>query len=366
MSDLNEFKYLKTKQYYIDLYDLRTIRDCLYYYRNLYKKLPEARELKTKNSKKKNEDDWLRTMNMVIHSIKTERFNHKEKTISEWMEKDRVKQERYDNATPLELYCETCEVLLSGELKTLHEDKDDNLRISHIYTCPKCKKRSAYYDNGDEFVVEPELCEKCGGTVDVSIKINKKKDTTTWIHKCSDCGDETKQIDDHKEWEANRQKKQKQEDELLEKFRNDFCFNEKEGNEAVLWFEGIKHLNEEIRLQKKKDKDPAYKKAKQVQKLKVTELNKRLVDLLSKNGYIDLIFEKPEMDRYVIVPFVVSDSKEDRPEYDSKKQLKKLITNELSSTNWRLMSDGINYRVGYLTGRLRCYENEDDLVNLFK
>ena len=201
--DINK-TYLKPKQYYIDIYDVRTIRDCLYYYKSLYQKLSEAKNLKTKKnvSKKKNETDWLRMMNMVIHSIKTERFKHKEETISEWMEKDRVKQEKYDNTSPLELYCEDCEVLLSGGLKTLHEDIDDNLRVSHIYTCPKCKKRSAYYDNGDEFIVEPELCEKCGATIDVSIKINQNKDTTTWIHKCSGCGDETKHIDDHKKWDT--------------------------------------------------------------------------------------------------------------------------------------------------------------------
>lgn len=70
------------------------------------------------------------------------------------------------------------------------------------------------------------------------------------------------------------------------------------------------------------------------------------------------------MDRYVIVPLVVRDSNEDRAEYDSKKQLKKLITDELSSTNWRLMSNGTSYRVGYLTGRLRCYGNNDDLAGI--
>lgn len=366
MQKQDEFSYLKPKQYYINLYDLRTINDCLYYYQSLYKKLPEARELKTEASKEKNETDWLRMINMVIHSIKTDRFKHKEETISEWMEKDRIRQEKYDNACPLELYCEDCKVLLSSGLKTMHEDKDGDLKVSHIYTCPKCKNRSAYYDNGDEFVVDPELCVKCGATIDVSIKINKKKDTTTWIHKCSGCGEETKHIDDHKEWEANRQKQKKQDEELLTKFRNDFCFNESDGNEAVLWFERIERINEGIKQQTQKEEDPAYQKAKKVHKLKVTELHKRLSDVLTKDNYIDLIFEKPEMDRYVVVPFVVSDSKEGRAEYDSKRQLKKLITNKLSNTNWRLMSDGINYRVGYLTGRLRCYENEDDLVEIMK
>jgi len=51
-------------------------------------------------------------------------------------------------------------------------------------------------------------------------------------------------------------------------------------------------------------------------------------------------------------------------EYDSKKQLKKVIDKTLENTNWRLMSAGVRYRVGYLNGSLRCYETEDDLIKL--
>lgn len=36
----------------------------------------------------------------------------------------------------------------------------------------------------------------------------------------------------------------------------------------------------------------------------------------------------------------------------------------LESTNWRLASDGISYRLGYLNGRLHAYENEEDLKKL--
>jgi len=31
---------------------------------------------------------------------------------------------------------------------------------------------------------------------------------------------------------------------------------------------------------------------------------------------------------------------------------------------WRLMSDGISYRLGYLNGRVRAYEREEDLKQL--
>ena len=72
------------------------------------------------------------------------------------------------------------------------------------------------------------------------------------------------------------------------------------------------------------------------------------------------------MGRYVTVPFVVQDGKADRVEYDSKTQLKKLINIALDKTNWRLMSDGVSYRVGYLSGKLRCHETEEDLIEISK
>jgi hypothetical protein len=40
------------------------------------------------------------------------------------------------------------------------------------------------------------------------------------------------------------------------------------------------------------------------------------------------------------------------------------VDQALIDTNWRLMSDGISYRLGYLNGRLRAYEQEEDLKEL--
>ena len=50
----------------------------------------------------------------------------------------------------------------------------------------------------------------------------------------------------------------------------------------------------------------------------------------------------------------------------SQKVLSKAVEKALLNTNWRLMSEGISYRLGYLNGRLRAYEREEDLLNLVK
>ncbi len=58
------------------------------------------------------------------------------------------------------------------------------------------------------------------------------------------------------------------------------------------------------------------------------------------------------------------DSKPDRNDNDSRKTLKKLVDSALSDANWRLMSDGISYRLGYLNGRVKAYEGEDAMKEL--
>jgi len=72
------------------------------------------------------------------------------------------------------------------------------------------------------------------------------------------------------------------------------------------------------------------------------------------------------MGRYVVVPFTVQEADNDRGEYDSKNSLRKLIKKTLEKTNWRLMSEGISYRLGYLSGRLRGYESDSELAKAIK
>jgi hypothetical protein len=77
-------------------------------------------------------------------------------------------------------------------------------------------------------------------------------------------------------------------------------------------------------------------------------------------------FKKERGGQFVIIDFSVNETKDDRKEYDSQNALKKLIKGILEDTNWRLMSDGIHYRLGILTGRLKAYEREEDLVEVVR
>jgi hypothetical protein len=359
--------YLQEEQYYSDLYDLQTIKECLRYYHALKSKMPEmmAQPKVQHLSEEKRKNDWLRIMNIVVYSIKTSRFEHKRATIEEWMNKDRIKQERFDAAQESELYCPKCNVMLNVIDKTLRDWPENTLRILFLYECPRCNLRKDQYDTGEEYKREPDLCEKCGAEIKVTIKFDKKKDTTTWIHKCTRCDYKKVEVENNKKWQTEHDLAEKKDQKLLAELREEFCFSEKEGNEAVLHAKQLSDLVSRWKKDDKKSKDPIYQKVRKLNKLKVIEVKKLLTEALEKEGYTDLQFEKPEMGRFVAVPFVVQDSNTDREGYNSKQSLKKLINSSLEVCNWRLMSEGINYRVGYLSGRLRCYENEDELANLY-
>ncbi|MNY14781.1 hypothetical protein D3C86_1479690 [compost metagenome] len=55
-----------------------------------------------------------------------------------------------------------------------------------------------------------------------------------------------------------------------------------------------------------------------------------------------------------------------RDERSSIKALKKTLTDLLFSTNWRLMSTDIYYNLGFLTGQIKGFSLEEDLIKLGK
>ncbi len=71
------------------------------------------------------------------------------------------------------------------------------------------------------------------------------------------------------------------------------------------------------------------------------------------------------MGRIVSIEFSI-EKMETENERVSMQKLNKLLQKHLEETNWRLMSDGISYRLGVLSGRIRIYEGEDGLAKLIE
>lgn len=118
---------------------------------------------------------------------------------------------------------------------------------------------------------------------------------------------------------------------------------------------------------KEKEKNQKlYDELAKIKKLSIAEIEKLLTPILEKSGYKNLQFSKPELGRGIKVEFTAQEAQTARREYDSRIGLQNLIKRSLLKTNWKLMSEGISYRLGFLQGRLIGIENEDDLKELVK
>lgn len=126
--------------------------------------------------------------------------------------------------------------------------------------------------------------------------------------------------------------------------------------------EGIARLSKD--LQEREARKDDYAAVAELKKLTIHELETLLSPLLNTKGYAKLQFGAPEMGKDVFVPFAAQDTKSGRIDRESSHELQKVIKTALQDTNWRLMSEGISYRLGFLSGRLRAYEREEDLLKL--
>lgn len=237
-------------------------------------------------------------------------------------------------------------------------------KILFFFECPSCRKRQWLYEDGTEWRYEAPNCPDCGSSLDHKSQVSNYVVTT--FYSCPNCSYKNNEVDDYnkedKEWEEEKERKKN----LLAEHRKEFCLDDETGENLLRFYEFISRLAAEHKEKQKKDKDPLFQKARQLKKLTLIQLEKLIGEAIKKDGYKDLKFGKPEMGRVVTIDFSVIETNEDRKENISQNILKKLIKEVLENTNWRLMSEGVDYRLGILTGRLRAYEQEKDLVEIMR
>ena len=104
----------------------------------------------------------------------------------------------------------------------------------------------------------------------------------------------------------------------------------------------------------------------EIEKINLPQLEERLIKLTEANKFKKLQFQTPDMGRHVTIEFTIQDATS-RIEKESKKLLAKILQENLIKTNWRLVSpDSLFYRLGILSGKLKAYETEEDLLILAK
>lgn len=348
-------KYLKDKSEYIDRYDRATVERCRW-----IEKAISGTDIQKHHKKKLTKEEKARMSNafneLHLWFAIGESYAKKEETILRWMGEDEERDRLLETAkAPLGITCHACKREMFVSHKHLETYSDAPDKVLFMYDCPSGHlPRRAFYHNGDEWVREAPLCPKCRTPLNQEDKDTKRFFKT--ISTCPKCG--------HVEVsEIERMADKRKDDPDYEKDRARFC-SEEEGRKYVQWMSTAKELSAIIEKEKEKEKNKElYSRVGQLKKLTVPQAKEHISNALKETSYSNLVFEQPTMERIVSIGFTVEDST-DQGEYDSRTKLTKLLKKLLEETNWRLMSDGISYRLGILGGRIRVYEKEEDLVRL--
>lgn len=362
------YTHLKDRQYYEDIYDRHTVewarRDTVYYdnfHDEMKRNLPKGEKLdKPGNAFALN----LFYMQVVGNDL-LRRYEEREGSITEWMARDSAKDEQIAEARlssePTCRHCDKQGLRLIDKIlihRGDHHDFDEPEEVVFTLCCPYCEKNTAIWEDGTVWLPKPTHCPKCASVM--TEKTTTTKTATIFTYTCPSCSHTYKDKLDFSK------KEEEKSDPDFDKDREHYCLRDTEFRERLFKmrhdFEEMARLGKEFK--EKEDNKHLYDVMKEMKKPKIAELNTLLAPALEKAGYIEFSLEKPEMGKDVFVGFNCLDSKSDRSDRDSTKTLKKVVEKAIQNTNWRLMSDGISYRLGYLNGRLRAYEREEDLKKL--
>jgi len=297
---------------------------------------------------------------MMVGNRLVERYNERDQAIRTMMAEDEALDVRLSAARlTSEPRCEHCSKtgLRITDKTLMHREGQDSDDVLLVLRCPRCEKNTALWGDGTPWEHRHTKCPKCQSIMQETSSCRSKVITTTYT--CPNCSYTYKD-----KLDLNHGKES--EDSGYEEDRRIYCLQDesirKEHQEAKVRFEGLIRFAKDHK--EKEGNKHIYDAMKDMKKPKITELTPLLQPVLEKAGYTNFSLDKPEIGKNIFVGFNCLDTKSDRNDYDSIKTLEKLVKKTLADTNWRLMSDGIHYRLGYLDGRVRAYEREDDLKNL--
>jgi len=363
------YQYLKSREHYEELYDQGTVERCRSGERVVNDSFREVAKKAGPKALEERKPGWYllysQTYFGLVETPAAARAVRREQTINEWMERNEQKERRLANAhlakTP---YCRVC----GKDMELINRDymhRESNASAERddillMFECVPCNKRVAYWEDGTEWEGHKTYCEKCKGEMKSTHK--KHMGVITMIYTCPKCGHSYDYVLDlNKDDPVTKEPA----DPFYELDRKRFIFD----SDMMFKYEQKgQHLQRLLKLEATIADQAVYtdiyEAIKDIKKLKVAQLTEILKPVLEKAGYTEFKLDQPEIGREVAVGFSCLDAKPEREEYNSKKELQKLIAKKLDDTNWRLMSEGVSYRVGYLTGRLRAYESEEELRKL--
>jgi len=340
--------YRQSDQYYIDMVDRETIE-----------------ELKAKEKEEKDELAGIEDPEKIVEitlrrSVSYDSFRNlgifyarQRRHLIEKMMRNDEHMDRLIERTPEPkgIRCKTC----NGSMSVCNHFFDvKEIPIMFVFDCPDGHApRRVIYPDGREYFFPKPKCPKC--RFEITKKTKKLKTKIVTVCNCAMCGKSWKE-------ELDIRMEKKTEAPIAPEDRAKYC----------LGFEGLKTFLEDLEsltnVLIKADADAAVRNkmetsgANKIEKLTIPELEFRLGKASEIGGFIKFLLEKPEMKQHVRVPFTAQDPLK-RNERESLKEFKEIIGKELLPTNWRLVGD-VTYRLGYLSGGLKAFEQDEDLIRL--
>ena len=318
-------QYLQDEQHYIDRYDLDTIEECLdtvKMFQEVYQKSLVSEEMKHLSQEEK-----ARNVNIMLSRalffIQAKWYQSKQETIRKWMDDDKRKQDKQDfTPEPTGVVCPLCGASMNFNVTKQLEYSYDSpiMRMMFLLKCSKCAKQQWVYDDGEIRVFKPNLCPKCKEEMEVSA--SRKGKVVTWKYTCKACGytkieteDLAEKDKEMEKWKEHRKREEEENKKLLEKYRKEYCLSDTEGKKYVEEMEALEVGHEVYEEEKRKYDRQAYQASVSLKKLTILDLEKLLAEKLLKENYVKFTLDKPDMGRFVVVPFSVLDATSTRRQY---------------------------------------------------
>lgn len=333
------YKHLRHRKSYEERYDRMTVEACRHT-EEFIERFAESKE-----GKKVKKEELNRICHFEIYFQTGEYFIKKNETIENWMQRDRKRDEMYQNTPIPEAKCFLCnkDMELISKMLSMDFDKDRDY-MNFSFVCRECKVTSHIKD-GKRTDRAAWQCPDCKRRLNTDSK--RTKDKIVVKDHCDYCGyhheDEIDLSTSSKleKWPSKEEIQKYNED----KFR--FCLSDKEG------FEYAQAKQNLLDLTKLLEKEPTQEP--KIKRLSIKEVQKILKQILNYQKYENITFSEPDTTRDITFSFKAIDSK-DRTSHDVKRTLKKAIRTKLEGTNWSMMSSCIQYRLGVVEAKFKGRE----------
>lgn len=283
-------------------------------------------------------------------------YNKRESTVSDWMHKDEGRDRMLSVAVPPKnIFCLTCSSRMYEESRSTW-DRDGHEEVLFFMRCEAGHlPMQGVFEDGVELKIKEPLCPKCNAVIQVK-RLASKKDVIKTKYTCPSC--------DYEEVDQYELSSKELDDPNYEADRARFCLSGeslRKAQDAKLNMEQISRLVEGWKHEEEHKAE--YEAAAQLEKLTIPQVKERIAATIEGTAFMNLSFEKPLIERYVSIEFSVEELQTDNPRA-STSNLQKRLKKALENTNWRLMTGGVDYRLGLLSGRIRAYETQEELLKL--